>query len=416
MRWVLNPGRLQLLGVCLAVLVIGRSSSAQSSYELTSGSSPQNSPTTVTVIANLASPVQGWSMGICHDSTELQVNSATLGADSQAISGSWGAGPQFTHFSVTDQGVTHGAVICLGACAPLPAGNGYSLLDLSYTPLGSAGTLSEVDFCATLGTPPITNVVVVDAQSIAPLTTGGTILVESSSTLRIGIVEAAVGQTASVPVLLTNAVPLSGIQIACNYAPTDLSYDSFSEGASLVADFVSIANDLALGEFGVGILVDLSPPIDQTLPPGADAEVIVMHFTVSPSATAPQTSPIQFASQVGVPPLANRVVVGVVGETPNLIDGAVEVLELTQFVRANCNRDPFVDISDGIYHLQYLFANGPTPGCLDACDTNDDGFLDTSDAVFLFSYVFADGSPPPAPFPDLGPDPTETDIFDCVEF
>ncbi len=414
MSWVRNPGRFQLLGTCLAVLVIGHSASAQSTYELTSGSSPQNSPTTLTVLASLVSPIQGWSMGICHDSAELQINSATLGTDSQALNG--GDGPEFTHYSVTDDGVTHGSVICLGACAPLPAGNDYALLDLSYTPLASAGTSSAVDFCATLGSPPITNVVVVEAQSIAPVTTGGTILVESSSTMRIGTVDAAVGQSVAVPILLTNAAPLSGVQIACNYAPADLTYDSFSEGASLVADFVSMATGLVSGEFGVGILVDLSPPIDQTIPPGTDAEIIVMHYTVSPSATAPQTSPIQFATEVGSPALANRVVEGFLGETPNLIDGSVEILEFTQFIRGNCNRDPFVDISDGIYHLQYLFANGPTPGCLDACDTNDDGFLDTSDAVYLFSYVFADGSAPPAPFPDLGPDPTETDIFDCVEF
>jgi len=51
------------------------------------------------------------------------------------------------------------------------------------------------------------------------------------------------------------------------------------------------------------------------------------------------------------------------------------------FLRADCNADGDVDISDPISLLGYLFLGASAVGCADACDANDDNALDISDGI-----------------------------------
>ena len=81
------------------------------------------------------------------------------------------------------------------------------------------------------------------------------------------------------------------------------------------------------------------------------------------------------------------------------------------FRRADGNCDGKSDIADVFVILNYLFAGGKAD-CVDALDSNDDGRADISDAVYLLRYLFAGGDPPPAPFEELGTDPTE-DSMGC---
>ncbi len=77
------------------------------------------------------------------------------------------------------------------------------------------------------------------------------------------------------------------------------------------------------------------------------------------------------------------------------------------FIRGDANFDGKVDLSDSIFLNNYLFKGGSSPGCDDAADTNDDGKIDISDSIYLNNFLFlGTGSPPPAPYPDLGVDPT----------
>ncbi|MCA8962253.1 MAG: hypothetical protein KDC38_17130 [Planctomycetes bacterium] len=75
------------------------------------------------------------------------------------------------------------------------------------------------------------------------------------------------------------------------------------------------------------------------------------------------------------------------------------------FVRADCNSDGVLDISDAIRVLNLLFV-APDLACLNACDANDDETFDISDAITQLSALFTSGSPPAPPFPDCGEDPT----------
>lgn len=68
----------------------------------------------------------------------------------------------------------------------------------------------------------------------------------------------------------------------------------------------------------------------------------------------------------------------------------------------NANGDAAINVSDAVYLIAYIFAQGTPPG---ACgsnpnglgDANGDGAINISDAVYLISYIFASGPAPHCP-------------------
>ena len=84
-----------------------------------------------------------------------------------------------------------------------------------------------------------------------------------------------------------------------------------------------------------------------------------------------------------------------------------------QFIRADANWDGVVDIGDVVMQLGVLFGCTAVCSCPDVLDSNDDGSNDISDPIYLLLYLFSGGSPPPAPFPSCGADPT-LDTLDCL--
>ena len=82
------------------------------------------------------------------------------------------------------------------------------------------------------------------------------------------------------------------------------------------------------------------------------------------------------------------------------------------FKRGDTNCNGGVDLSDGIFLLNFLFSGGPTPCCLDGADSNDSGGLDLSDGIAIFLFLFSGGDEPPAPGPfECGPDATDDDAL-----
>jgi hypothetical protein len=67
-------------------------------------------------------------------------------------------------------------------------------------------------------------------------------------------------------------------------------------------------------------------------------------------------------------------------------------------IRGNVNGDAgdVIDISDLVYLVDYMFADGPEPPCFDEGNINGDGAtdIDISDLVHLVDYMFTDGPPP----------------------
>jgi hypothetical protein len=90
----------------------------------------------------------------------------------------------------------------------------------------------------------------------------------------------------------------------------------------------------------------------------------------------------------------------------------------TGFHRGDTDTDGAITIGDAIFLLNYIFASGPLPKCLDACDMDDTEGLTIGDPVYLLNYQFVSGPAPLPPGPPgnpCGPDPSGTDL-DCKEY
>jgi hypothetical protein len=84
------------------------------------------------------------------------------------------------------------------------------------------------------------------------------------------------------------------------------------------------------------------------------------------------------------------------------------------FIRGDANNDGAVSWADVQYMLNHHHRGGDPPSCGDAWDVDDNGYLNFTDwdklIGFLVGYRFS--TPPPAPFPTRGPDPTPEDEID----
>jgi hypothetical protein len=86
------------------------------------------------------------------------------------------------------------------------------------------------------------------------------------------------------------------------------------------------------------------------------------------------------------------------------------------FVRGDANADGITNIADPIVILNYLFAQGSEPSCLDSADIDDNGVLDIGDPIRELNALFSGGPEIAPPYPACGLDPTPDDPVDCVFF
>ena len=86
-----------------------------------------------------------------------------------------------------------------------------------------------------------------------------------------------------------------------------------------------------------------------------------------------------------------------------------------RFQRGDPNASGDLNITDGVFVLNYLFLGGPEPPCQDAADSDDNGELNITDGVRILNYLFLGGPEPPAPFPGCGDDQT-VDALGCQAF
>jgi hypothetical protein len=70
-----------------------------------------------------------------------------------------------------------------------------------------------------------------------------------------------------------------------------------------------------------------------------------------------------------------------------------------KFLRADPNDDGSVNITDGIYVLNFLFLGGPPPTCRESSDANDDGGVNITDGIYILNYLFLGGPDPVDPGP-----------------
>ena len=82
------------------------------------------------------------------------------------------------------------------------------------------------------------------------------------------------------------------------------------------------------------------------------------------------------------------------------------------FLRGDTNGDGTRDLSDSIRIFERLFVDSQKSICLSASDANSDEKIDLSDGIFLLQFFFLGGKPPAEPFLQCGPDPGQSD-FSC---
>ncbi len=95
-------------------------------------------------------------------------------------------------------------------------------------------------------------------------------------------------------------------------------------------------------------------------------------------------------------------------------DNVALVICTPRFIRGDANVDGLVDIADVVLSLDHL-VNGASVECDLALDANDDNAKDIADPIFTLNYLFQSGSPPPAPYPNCGADPTVCELS-CGSF
>ena len=83
-----------------------------------------------------------------------------------------------------------------------------------------------------------------------------------------------------------------------------------------------------------------------------------------------------------------------------------------KFVRGDANADERINITDGVFILDFLFGGATVP-CREAANANGEDDLNITDGIYLLQFLFGGGSPPPAPHPGCGS--VEGDV-DCASF
>jgi hypothetical protein len=117
---------------------------------------------------------------------------------------------------------------------------------------------------------------------------------------------------------------------------------------------------------------------------------------------------------------------------PNQVDapvGTIAILSLAEvevfrggstqepeFHRGDPNGDGSMNITDGIFVLNFLFLGGSKPGCMESADANDDGAVNITDGIYMLNYLFLGGPAPRAPgapAQPCGPDPAGSPDLGC---
>ncbi|MEM7234790.1 MAG: dockerin type I domain-containing protein [Planctomycetota bacterium] len=76
-----------------------------------------------------------------------------------------------------------------------------------------------------------------------------------------------------------------------------------------------------------------------------------------------------------------------------------------QFVRGDVDGNGVVNLTDGVIILNFLFLDGPAPGCEIAADVSGGGSVNITDGIFVLNYLFLGASGPVTPWPECGVDP-----------
>jgi hypothetical protein len=84
-----------------------------------------------------------------------------------------------------------------------------------------------------------------------------------------------------------------------------------------------------------------------------------------------------------------------------------------KFIRGDADGSGVINITDGIFILNFLFIGGDEPPCRDAADADDSSAVNITDGIVVLNFLFLGGAQPEPPYPACGVDPTDDDGVPC---
>ncbi len=248
-----------------------------------------------------------------------------------------------------------------------------------------------------------------------------------SVSLSLPTVEATIGSSVAIPMLVSNDHAIDAISIGVQHRSSNIALSSVTQGMALtslnepgssnaIPAFFDVqinptlptSDPSIVGGFTVGILVDLDLLQPTRLPPGTDAELLIVTYDLS-AATSPESVPVEFSDLLGTPPVVVLAVVNdLIGTppteapvevAPTVTHGQINIIN-APFLRGDVNGSGALSLLDGILYLYRRFDLQPPGTCDAAEDFNGDGEKTLIDAVNFFQFLFANGPAPPPPFPD----------------
>ena len=79
-----------------------------------------------------------------------------------------------------------------------------------------------------------------------------------------------------------------------------------------------------------------------------------------------------------------------------------EPCQALPFIRGDPDGNGAVQLTDGIFILNFLFLGGDSPSCFEAADADDNGSIQMTDGIYILNFLFLGGAAMPAPHPDCG--------------
>ena len=407
--------------------------------------------TTVLLVGSwTASNIQGWSWGVCHPEGSVSICTmagmatncdqlcpeVTCTQDLLTVNN--GQPAAFNNMSVYAGGMTQGVVIDFMTIVTLPARERFEFMQIQYTLHGVES--AEINFCNTLGGPPVDTVFVVGGASIAPATMVGTTIggdiPQCDLTMSLARRAQAAEESDKLAVLLTTCAGEEPSAFSFGIADdsAEVTPIDVAQGAAITAaggaDFWSPslnATGGALSGLTLGAVIDMAGAggVWRVLPANtANQEIAVVSYTSSGANTVQtQTSLVSTLSRPDSP--VTPVVVDFDGTSVTPAIGAPVAITVVPsemgvpFVRGDANQDGTLNVSDAVAIVKYAFEMGSKKPLIDKCqqsaDVNDDGTITTADAIYLLNYLFIGGPVIPPPHGVCGQGRPD-DPLTCEEF
>jgi hypothetical protein len=93
--------------------------------------------------------------------------------------------------------------------------------------------------------------------------------------------------------------------------------------------------------------------------------------------------------------------------------------ELPVFFRGDADNNGRLELTDGVFILNFLFTGGAAPTCSDAADADDSGLVQLTDGIVVLGYLFLGGPAPSLPGPPGLGAPCGPDVgveLGCVQY